>query len=668
MNNQRFKEYDELKNKILKWDYNYYVLDDPIVSDYEYDMALEELKRMEENHPELVAIDSPTLRVGGKVLDKMGQIKHSNKLLSLDNSYNENDLIKFDERIKTTINNCSYIVEYKIDGLSVSLRYENGIFIEGATRGDGLVGEDITDNLRTINTIPLKLNKEVDITVRGEVYLSKENFLKLNIRQRENGLKEFANPRNAAAGSLRQLNTSITAQRKLDIFVFDVLSEEYVTSTHYDNLIELKELGFKVSNSYYYDDMKSIINDIKKFNDTRNNLDFDIDGLVVKVNEIEKRKVLGVKSKSPKWAIAYKFKPEGKETIIRDIIVQVGRTGVITPTAVLEPILVAGSTISRATLHNQDYIDEKDIKIGDYVIIEKAGDVIPKVVRVIKEKRTGEEIEFKLPKNCPECGSVTIKYEEEVAIRCPNNNCPAKAIRKIIHFVSRDAMNIDGFGDSIANQLIETNHISDIADIYKLKNKRDELIKLERFGEKSIDNLLRAIEDSKKNNLDKLLNGLGIHLIGKVAARKLAKEFKSLKNLMNVSVEELIVIDEIGEKMAINIVEYFNNDENIILINELIGQNVNTAFIDSISNNLILEGMKIVVTGTLVNFSRNEIKDKIIELGGVPTTSVSSKTDFVIIGDNPGSKYDKAISLGIKIIKEEEFINMIKYKNEKWRD
>lgn len=660
MNSQKFKEYDELKNKILKWDYNYYVLDDPVISDYEYDMALEELKKMEEKDSELTAIDSPTLRVGGKVLEKIGQIKHSNALLSLDNSYNENDLLKFDERVKNIIDDCSYIVEYKIDGLSVSLRYENGIFVEGATRGDGLIGENITDNLRTINTIPLKLSKDVDITVRGEVYIPKETFLKLNIRQRENGLKEFANPRNAAAGSLRQLNTSITAQRQLDIFVFDILSEGHVTSTHYDNLIELKNLGFKVSNAYHYKDMKSIINDIKNFNDDRNNLNFDIDGLVVKINEIEKRKILGVKSKSPKWAIAYKFKPEGKETIIQDIIVQVGRTGVITPTAVLKPVLVAGSTISRATLHNQDYIDEKDIRIGDYVIIEKAGDVIPKVVNVIKEKRTGKEIEFRLPENCPECGSVTIKTEGEVAIRCPNKNCPAKAIRKIIHFVSRDAMNIDGFGDSIANQLIEANYINDISDIYKLKNKRNELMKLERFGEKSIDNLLSAIEDSKKNNLDKLLNGFGIHLIGKVAARKLAKEFKSLENLMNALVEELIVIDEIGEKMAINIVGYFNNDENIILINELIEQNVNTVFTDSVSNNLILKGMKIVVTGTLINFSRNEIKDKIIELGGVPTTSVSAKTDFVIKGDNPGSKYDKAIALGIKIVTEEEFINMIK--------
>ncbi|MCD6435877.1 MAG: NAD-dependent DNA ligase LigA, partial [Clostridiales bacterium] len=643
-------EYNSLKEKIVKWEHQYYLLDSPSVSDYEYDMAIKELETMEKENPQWKTFDSPTHRVGGKAKSNFTQIHHQNPLLSLDNSYSKEDLISFDRRTRAISGDISYVVEYKIDGLSVALKYEKGIFVEGATRGDGYIGENITENLRTVKSIPLKLSEPIDITVRGEVFIPKDKFLELNFKQREMGLKEFANPRNAAAGSLRQLDSKVTATRMLDIFVFDILSDARSRESHFDNLKWLKTLGFKVSKTFYCKTIDNMVMDIDKFTNERKSLSFDIDGLVVKVNELEKRKILGVKSKSPKWAIAYKFPPEGRETTLEDIIVQVGRTGVLTPTAVLKPVFVAGSTISRATLHNQDYIDEKDIRIKDHVIIQKAGDVIPRVVRVLVEKRTGEEIIFKLPKKCPVCGTETVKYEGEVALRCPNEKCPAKTSRQLIHFVSRDAMNIDGFGESIVIQLIDAGYLNNISDIYYLKDKRKKLVELDRLGKKSIDNLIQAIEKSKNNNLDKLVNAFGIPLVGKVASRNLCMHFGNLESLMNASIEDLVVIDEIGIKMAESVMNFFNDEEQLIIIDRLIRSGINTYYMKSSNQSNILEGKKIVVTGSLEHFTRDEIKEKIMELGGKPSSSVSKNTDFVIVGKNPGSKYDKALNLGIKII------------------
>ena len=656
MSEVKHEDYNLLKAKIIEWENAYYIDDHPLVDDFEYDHALVELEQMEQEHPEWKTPDSPTVRVGGKALTQFEQVQHENELLSLDNSYNAEDLLQFDLRTKGMVSDIDYAVEYKIDGLSVALKYEDGLLVQAATRGDGFIGENVTENIKTIKSIPLKLKDPVSITVRGEVFIPKDKFLQMNLSQREMGLKEFANPRNASAGSLRQLDSKITAKRPLDIYIFDILSEVSNGKSHIENLEWLKSLGFKISKAFYYSDMQKIVDDLEMFTHERQQLSFDIDGLVVKVNQLEHRKMLGVRSKSPKWAISYKFPPEGKETILEDIIVQVGRTGVLTPTAVLKPVFVAGSTISRATLHNQDYIDEKDIRIGDTVVIQKAGDVIPRVVKVVLEKRSGNERKFILPDVCPECNTPTINKVGEVALRCPNELCPAKANRKLIHFVSRDAMNIDGFGESIVIQLMEEGFIENIADIYTLYMKRDEIIKLDRLGEKSIDNLLSAIDDSKKNNLNRLINAFGIPMVGKVAARKLAEAFGSLDALMQSSEEELIAIDEIGVKMANSIVSFFNEDINIPIIKQLMENGVNSIYARPNNQQTVLKDKKIVVTGSLEHFTRDEIKEKILLLGGTPTSSVSSKTDFVIVGANPGSKYDKALSLGVKVITEEEFL------------
>ncbi|MBN2259416.1 MAG: NAD-dependent DNA ligase LigA [Clostridiales bacterium] len=652
-----FEEYKKLIAKVIQWEYEYYVLDEPTATDYEYDQSIKELESIEKLHPKWREPDSPTYRVGGIALNSFTQVQHNNSLLSLDNSYNKEELLAFDRRIKAVIKDIEYVVEYKIDGLSVALKYEKGIFVQGATRGNGEIGENITENLKTVKSIPLRLTQPIDITVRGEVFISKKQFLMMNLKQMELGLKEFANPRNAAAGSLRQLDSKITAQRPLDIFVFDILNSSDKKNSHFENLKWLENLGFKVSKSFHYRNMEDINSDIEKFTQERKNLSFDIDGLVIKVDNLKQRDILGFKSKSPKWAIAYKFPPEGQVTILEDIIVQVGRTGVLTPTAVLKPVLVAGSTISRATLHNQDFIDEKDIRIGDYVTIQKAGDVIPQIVTVLKEKRKGLEVPFKLPEICPVCGTPTIKYEGEVALRCPNEICPAKTSRQLIHFVSREAMNIDGFGESIVLQLIEAGFLNDVSDIYHLKDKRVELIQLDRLGEKSIDNLIGAIEKSKNNNLDKLINGFGIPLVGKVASRNLCEHFGNLNSMSKASVEDLIAIDEIGKKMAESIMNFFNDEQQQLIIERLIESGINTNYKQSTVQSDSLKGKKIVVTGSLEHFTREEIKEKIIALGGKPASSVSNNTDFVIVGKSPGSKYDKAIQLGVEIITEEEFLN-----------
>ncbi|WIF94063.1 NAD-dependent DNA ligase LigA [Caminicella sporogenes] len=656
----------ELKEKINYHDYRYYVLDNPEITDYEYDMLMKELIELEEKFPEFIAQDSPTQRVGGKPLVKFEQVAHIVPLLSLSNSYDENDLLDFDRRIRKEIGNkVEYVVEFKIDGLSVALKYENGKFVRGATRGDGLIGEDVTNNLRTVKSIPLALLENIDIEVRGEVYISKKKFADLNKRQEESGQPVFANPRNAAAGSLRQLDPKVTASRPLDIFIFSILKiEGKDLNKHSEGLEYLKKLGFKTSKYELCKNINEVIQLCKKWHEKRHELPFEIDGLVIKVNDLNKHEILGTTAKSPRWAIAYKFPAEEKETVVKDIIVQVGRTGVITPTAVLEPVRIAGTVVSRATLHNQDFINEKDIRIGDKVIIHKAGDIIPEVVRVLKDKRTGNEVKFELPKECPACGEKTVRLEGEVAVRCINMACPAQLRRKIIHFVSRDAMNIDGLGEAIITILLEKEFIKDPGDLYYLNDKKDELVKLERMGEKSVSNLLNAIENSKNNDLSRLINALGIRLVGSKAAKVLAEEFKSIDSLINASIEKLTAIDEIGPKMAESIVEFFRDEKNLEIIEKMKRAGVNMESKKKATEDgeieLKLKDKTFVLTGTLNNYTRNEAKEIIERLGGKVTGSVSKKTSYVLVGENPGSKLDKANKLGVRVITEEEFEEMIK--------
>lgn len=657
------EEYNQLVEKIQYHNKMYYELDKPNITDSEYDKLMNQLIKMEEEYPELKTESSPSQRVGGVALDQFSQVNHVVKLLSLGNAYSEQDLVDFHGRVKKEISQeVSYIVEYKIDGLSVALTYENGMFVRGATRGNGEIGEDITENLKTVKAIPLKLSKPVDVIVRGEVFIPKQGFLKLNEEQEEKGLSPFANPRNAAAGSLRQLDSKITAKRPLDIFVFDMLSGDLEAEEHEDVLEELTNLGFKVSLCEKFTDPKEIYKHCMNIGDEkRHDLYFDIDGMVVKINSLEQRETLGIRAKSPKWATAYKFPAEEKETVIKDIIIQVGRTGVITPKAEFEPVEVAGSVISFATLHNQDYIDEKDIRIGDTVVVQKAGDVIPAVVRVNFDKRKTESVKFILPTSCPECGAQTIRVEGEVALRCQNEHCPAKLRRGIIHFVSRTAMNIDGVGESVVNALIIEGFISGPEDLYYLKDKRDEILSIDRMGEKSVDNMLSAIEKSKENDLNKLLNGLGINLIGEKASDTLSIEFKDIVNLMNASKEELVAIEEIGEKMADSLLSFFKEEKNKLMIEKIIEAGVNTKSLKVFKDEseLIFKGKTFVVTGTLKEFKRNDIKILIQDLGGKVSGSVSKKTDYIVYGEEAGSKLEKGIELGTALLTEEEFKVMI---------
>lgn len=653
----------ELKKEINHHDHRYHVLDSPEISDFEYDMLVKQLMDFEERFPEFKTSDSPSQRVGGDPLSKFEQVAHTVPLLSLSNSYDDKDLLDFDKRIKKEVGETvEYVVEYKIDGLSVALKYEKGSFVRGATRGDGTIGEEITKNLKTIKSIPLRLKNEIDIEVRGEVYIPKEKFAELNRRQEENGGAIFANPRNAAAGSLRQLDPKIAASRPLDIFVFNILTVNGIeVDKHSEGLEHLKKLGFKTSEYEICKDIDEVIKLCQKWQEKRHDLPYEIDGLVIKVNDLKQRETLGKRAKSPRWAIAFKFPAEEKETQIKDVIAQVGRTGAITPTAILEPVRVAGSVVSRATLHNQDFIDMKDIRIGDTVVIHKAGDVIPEVVRVIEEKRTGNEEKYILPNECPECGEKTVRLEGEVALRCINIACPAQLRRGIIHFVSRDAMNIDGLGEALVTMLLENKLIKDPGDLYYLKDRAEELVNLERMGEKSVQNLLDAIEKSKENDLGRLVNALGIKLVGSKAAKLLGETFESMDRLAEASEEELTAIDEIGPKMAKSIVVFFNDEENIKVIEKFKSAGVNMEskkkHVDSVD--MKLEGMIFVLTGTLASYSRKEAKEIIEGLGGKVTGSVSKKTSYVLAGENPGSKLDKANSLGVNVITEEEFSVLI---------
>lgn len=653
---------DELIDQINYHSNKYYNDDAPEISDYEYDNLMKELIKIEEENPQIKRADSPSSRVGGKPLDKFTQITHKIPMLSLSNAYSDKDLKDFDKRVRELADDIvEYVVEFKIDGLSVGLTYKNGVFEKGATRGNGVVGEDITENLRTVKTIPLKINDTEVVVVRGEVYISKQNFEKINELQEEQGLQLFANPRNLAAGTLRQLDSKLTAKRPLDIFIFNL---EYIENTnlksHSESLEYLKNLGFKVSTDYKVcSNIEGVIEHIEYWTENRSKLPFEIDGMVIKVNDLQQREVMGYTAKSPRWAIAYKFPAEQKKTKLIDIIVEVGRTGTITPTAILEPVRLAGTTVSRATLHNEDYINEKDIKIGDTVLVQKAGDIIPQVVQVVKDDRDGNEIEFKFPDKCPVCSEPTVRLEGEAAVKCINISCPAQIRRGIIHFASRDAMNIEGLGESIVGLLLDNNIIKDIADLYYIK--KEDVINLERMGEKSAENLIKAIEKSKQNELYRLINGLGIKYIGVKGAKVLAKNFDSLDEIINADAVQLTNLEEFGDIMANSVVEFFKEEKNMTVINKLKEAGVNTESIknkdESIVN--IFEGMKIVLTGTLPTLKRNDAKEMIEARGGKATSSVSKSTTFVLAGEEAGSKLTKANELGVKVIDEAKFLDIL---------
>lgn len=653
---------DELIDQINYHSNKYYNDDAPEISDYEYDNLMKELIKIEEENPQIKRADSPSSRVGGKPLDKFTQITHKIPMLSLSNAYSDKDLKDFDKRVRELADDSvEYVVEFKIDGLSVGLTYKNGVFEKGATRGNGVVGEDITENLRTVKTIPLKIKDTEEVVVRGEVYISKQNFEKINELQEEQGLQLFANPRNLAAGTLRQLDSKLTAKRPLDIFIFNL---EYIENTnlksHSESLEYLKNLGFKVSTDYKVcSNIEGVIEHIEYWTENRSKLPFEIDGMVIKVNDLQQREVMGYTAKSPRWAIAYKFPAEQKKTKLIDIIVEVGRTGTITPTAILEPVRLAGTTVSRATLHNEDYINEKDIKIGDTVLVQKAGDIIPQVVQVVKDDRDGNEIEFKFPDKCPVCSEPTVRLEGEAAVKCINISCPAQIRRGIIHFASRDAMNIEGLGESIVGLLLDNNIIKDIADLYYIK--KEDVINLERMGEKSAENLIKAIEKSKQNELYRLINGLGIKYIGVKGAKVLAKNFDSLDEIINADAVQLTNLEEFGDIMANSVVEFFKEEKNMTVINKLKEAGVNTESIknkdESIVN--IFEGMKIVLTGTLPTLKRNDAKEMIEARGGKATSSVSKSTTFVLAGEEAGSKLTKANELGVKVIDEAKFLDIL---------
>ncbi|MGE6755889.1 NAD-dependent DNA ligase LigA [Rossellomorea sp. NPDC071047] len=653
---------NELHELLNQYNYEYHVLDKPSVTDSEYDQLLRELIELEDEFPDLKTADSPSQRVGGAILDAFEKVEHRTPMLSLGNAFNEEDLRDFDRRVRQAVgDDFSYVCELKIDGLAVSLRYEDGVFAQGATRGDGSIGEDITSNLKTIRSIPLKISEKISFEVRGEAFMPKGSFEALNKIKDEKGEEPFANPRNAAAGSLRQLDPKIAASRNLDLFLYALADiGDTGIDSHSEGLDKLERLGFKTNpERKQCATIEEVIDFVGKWTDQRPNLSYDIDGIVIKVNSLEQQKQLGTTAKSPRWAIAFKFPAEEVVTVLKEIELSVGRTGVVTPTAILAPVRVAGTTVQRASLHNEDLIREKDIKIGDHVVIKKAGDIIPEVVNVLEDKRTGDEQEFHMPTHCPECESELVRLEGEVALRCINPKCPAQIREGLIHFVSRNAMNIDGLGEKVISQLFREKLIEDVADLYRLE--RDQLLQLERMGEKSADNLLDAIQTSKANSLEKLLFGLGIRHVGAKAAKTLAQEFGSMDKLLDLGKEELINVNEIGDKMADAIVAYFENDEVKELIQELKDAGVNLEYkgpkpVAASEVDSYFAGKTIVLTGKIERLSRNEAKEKIELLGGKVTGSVSKKTDLVIAGEEAGSKLTKANELNIEVWDEDKLM------------
>ncbi|WP_278926624.1 NAD-dependent DNA ligase LigA [Staphylococcus auricularis] len=657
--NEIQKRVDELHKMLNQYSYEYYVKDNPTVPDSEYDQLLRELINIEDEHPEYRTADSPTVRVGGQAQSTFEKVQHDKPMLSLGNAFNADELRKFDQRIRGNIGEVTYMCELKIDGLAVSLKYEDGQFVQGLTRGDGTTGEDITENLRTIHAIPLKVEAPLTFEVRGEAYMPRQSFLKLNEEKEAKDEQPFANPRNAAAGSLRQQDTRLAAQRKLSVFLYSVNDfTQFEASTQSDALDELDRLGYKTNQERQIaNNIDEVLEYIDKWTEQRESLPYDIDGIVIKVNSLEQQQELGFTQKSPRWAIAYKFPAEEVVTTLRDIELSIGRTGVVTPTAILDPVRVAGTTVSRASLHNGDLIQERDIRIGDSVIVKKAGDIIPEVVKSIIDRRPEDAEVYHMPTHCPSCGHELVRIEGEVALRCINPKCPAQLIEGLIHFVSRQAMNIDGLGDKIIQQLYENEVIKDVADIYYLS--KEDLLPLERMGEKKVANLLAAIDASRENSLERFLFGLGIRHLGAKASQTIAEKYETMDRLLEVSEEELVEIYDVGEKLAQSIVTYLENEDVRALINKLKEKNVNMSYkgvkTTEVTGHPEFEGKTIVLTGKLQEMTRNEATEWLELQGASVTNSVTKKTDIVIAGKDAGSKLDKAEKLGTTVWSEAEF-------------
>lgn len=658
------KRVQELNDLLKEYGHAYYVLDRPTVPDSVYDRLMQELLSIEAENPDLIYPDSPSQRVGGEILEGFSKVVHEYPMLSLSNAFNEEDIRDFDRRVQAGAGQASYICELKIDGLAVSLKYENGTFVQGSTRGDGTVGEDITANLKTIRTIPLKLSEPVTIEVRGEAYMPKKSFMRLNEARDENGEEPFANPRNAAAGSLRQLDPKIAASRNLAVFIYGVGGDgsAYGQDSHSDSLDYLASIGFETNKkSKRCKTIEEVLEYIESWQERRQDLDYEIDGIVIKVDGYEDQEQLGFTAKSPRWATAYKFPAEEVRTILLDIELSVGRTGVVTPTAILEPVRVAGTTVGRASLHNEDLIREKDIRIGDAVVIRKAGDIIPEVVGVLIEQRSGHEEPYHMPDNCPVCDSELVRIEGEVALRCVNPQCPAQMKEALIHFVSRNAMNIEGIGERVVDQLYTSGLVHDVSDLYCLT--KEQLLSLERMGEKSATNLLTAIETSKSNSLEKLLFGLGIRHVGEKAAHILSEEFGTMDDIAKADVERLTSIHEIGDKVADAVVTFFNNEDVLELLGKLKSYGVNMDYKGRTRQEIPTEGpfagKTVVLTGKLEILTRNEAKERIEALGGKVSGSVSKKTDLVIAGEEAGSKLVKAEELGITVWNETELVDAL---------
>lgn len=652
------KRVEELTNILNDANYKYYVLDEPTITDQEYDKYLRELEELEQKYKEFARDDSPTKRVGGEVLDSFKKVTHKIPMMSLSDVFSESEVVNFDERIKKEGIRPQYVCELKIDGLSVSLLYEHGKLVRAATRGDGVVGENITHNVKTIKSVPLTLNEDIDIEVRGEIYMSKKSLEKVNLERIKNGEKPLQNARNGAAGSIRQLDSKVAAKRGLDVWIYHLPNPlDYGIHTHYEALEFMKKLGFKTNpNNRLVNNINEVLEFISEKNAERKSLPYDIDGIVIKVNNIDQQQELGFTAKYPKWATAYKFPAEEVLTRLNDIIFTVGRTGQITPNAVLDPVIVMGSTIARATLHNENYIKEKDLRIGDIVSIRKAGDVIPEVVEVKKKRRTGNEKNFEMIHNCPICGTTLVKKEGQVDYFCLNEHCPTRKIESLIHFAERDAMNIDGLGEKIMEDFFNFSFIRTIPDIYLLQTHREDLTRLEGYGEKSVTKLLEAIEKSKSNSLEKLLFGLGIPHVGSKTAKIIASHYHNIDNIMKATLEDLSSINDIGEIIAKSIVDYFQKEDNKIIIERLKQYGIKMNYLgQKIIKDETFYGKTFVLTGTMTEYKRDEAKNLIENYGGKTSSSVSKKTDVVIAGAEPGSKYDKAVELGITIWSEEDF-------------
>lgn len=655
------EEISKLVSLLNKYSYDYYVEDNPQISDTEYDTLYKQLEKLEENHPEYILENSPTQRVGDRVLDEFEKITHKIPMLSLSNTFSTEDLRDFDARVSKLVpgHNVEYICELKIDGLAISIKYEDGRLVSAATRGDGSVGEDVTENIKTIFSIPKVLKDNKTFEVRGEVYLPRKSFELLNSERESNNEVLFANPRNAAAGSLRQLDSKITAKRRLSAFIYSIVGDDSIVSQE-NALNTAKEYNLPVNPNFKLcKNIDEVIDYINYWTEHKKNLPYDIDGIVIKVNSYSTQEEVGYTQKSPRWATAYKFPEEELATKLLDVELSVGRTGIITPVAILDPIVISGSTVSKASLHNKDIIEELDIHIGDMVVVKKAGEIIPKVVRVIRELRTAGSTKYTMPNTCPSCGQQTYTKENDPFTRCKNPDCPDQNIRRIIHFASRDALNIEGLGDKVVTTLYEKGIIAHTIDLFSLE--REKLISLDRMGEKSVDNLLNAIENSKQSSLDKVIFALGILNVGKKAGKILAEKYLNLFNLMNATLDELVNLDDVGQITAESILDYLSDENNIKFINDLIKVGMNPQYeVQDVNTDNIFAGKTVVLTGKLVELTRNEAKEYLEKYGARVTGSVTSKTDLVIAGEKAGSKLAKAEQLGIRVINEEEFANMVR--------